>query len=155
MKGLFQSCRTECRSTGGRAERVKDLSEQKIKKIRKNHWRKIYIYIYIYIYIHSPGNVLWNGPLDVDGHSFPQTSINGPQIGNSLYGAQRIYIHHRRTPHISTSGFHCFLALDTGVELSIYDAVLLFIVSLIKSHNSTKVMKQWISTTSNDDLLAL
>lgn len=42
-------------------------------------------------FLYSPGNFLRNGPLDVDGRPIPQASINGSQIGNILYSAQKLY----------------------------------------------------------------
>ncbi len=42
-----------------------------------------------FCFLHSPVNVLRNEPLDVNGCSFPQASINGPLIGNALNSAQK------------------------------------------------------------------
>lgn len=50
---------------------------------------RIHFTLKLQIYYFLPGDVLRNGPLDVDGHALPQASINGPQIGNTLYSAQK------------------------------------------------------------------
>lgn len=38
--------------------------------------------------LHSPGGVVRNAPVDVDGHALPQASTNGPQVGDALRGTR-------------------------------------------------------------------
>lgn len=50
----------------------------------------------------SPGNLFRDEPLDVDGRPLSQASINGSQIGDFLYGAQKLQDSHTDKLHTQT-----------------------------------------------------